>query len=109
METSTRWRVFSTERQRIPNHAYSIIDHLSPNDALAILRILVHEDDRLGARIAEVATSYLSNVVDPEEIALDLYAELDALNVEEVWDRAGASRAAGQRDVVTGEQLPKFR
>jgi len=75
----------------MPKHAYSIIDHLSPNDALAILRILVHEDDRLGARIAEVATSYLSNV-DPEEIALDLYAELDALNVEEVWDRAGASR-----------------
>ena len=30
--------------------------------------------------------------VDPEEVALDLYAELDALEVEEVWDRSGANR-----------------
>jgi hypothetical protein len=54
----------------MPNHAYTIIDHLSPDDALAILKILACEDDRLGARIAEVASSYLCSV-DPEEIALD--------------------------------------
>jgi hypothetical protein len=70
---------------------HTIIDHLSPGDALAILRILVREDDQLVAHIAEVARSYLSSV-DPEEIALDLYAELDALDVEEVWDRAGPTR-----------------
>ena len=75
----------------MPKNVYTIIDHLSPDDALAILKILAREDDRLGARIAEIATSYLSSA-DPEEIALDLYAELDALDVEEVWDRAGATR-----------------
>jgi hypothetical protein len=75
----------------MPSNASTIIDHLSPNDALAILKILAREDDRLGTRIAEVATLYLSSV-DPEDIALDLYAELDALDVREVWDRAGATR-----------------
>ena len=75
----------------MPKDPHTIIDHLSPGDALAILKTLAREDDRLAARIAEVATSYLSNV-DPEEIALDLYDELDVLKVEEVWDRAGPKR-----------------
>jgi aspartate carbamoyltransferase regulatory subunit len=39
-------------------NAHTIIDHLSPGDALAILKLLAREDDRLGAHIAEVATSY---------------------------------------------------
>ena len=68
-----------------------IIDHLSPTDALSILRTLVDSDEGLAQRIAEVAMSHLSEV-DPEEIAAVLYDELDALEVEEVWDRAGRTR-----------------
>jgi hypothetical protein len=75
----------------MPRNAHTIIDHLSPGDALAILKILAREDDRLAAHVAEVATSYLSSV-DPEEIAFGLYEELEALEVEEVWDRAGPTR-----------------
>jgi hypothetical protein len=30
--------------------------------------------------------------VDAEQAALDLYDDLDALDVEEVWDRSGATR-----------------
>jgi hypothetical protein len=52
----------------MPKNAQTIIDHLSPDDALAILGILAREDDRLGAHIAEVVTSYLS-CADPGEIA----------------------------------------
>jgi hypothetical protein len=75
----------------MPKDLYTFIDHLSPGDALAILKILAREDDRLAAHVAEVATSYLSSV-DPEEIAHVLYEDLDALEVEEVWDRAGPTR-----------------
>jgi hypothetical protein len=68
-----------------------IVRHLSPDDALAILRILVRDNAPLAARIAEIATSYLSEV-DPEQVAADLYGKLDMLEVEEVWDRAGPTR-----------------
>ena len=79
------------ESKRESNDPYTIIDHLSPGDALAILKILACEDDRLAIRIAELATSYLSDV-DAEDVADTLYVELDALKVEEVWDRSGKTR-----------------
>lgn len=68
-----------------------IIDHLSSTDALTILRTLAADDEQLARRIAELALANLSEV-DPEEIAAGLYEELDALEVEEVWDRAGETR-----------------
>ena len=68
-----------------------IIDHLAPIDALSILRTLADSDEGLAARIAGIATAHLSEV-DPEEVADILYDELDALEVEEVWDRAGRTR-----------------
>jgi hypothetical protein len=68
-----------------------IIDHLSPTDALSILRALADSDEELAARIVGIATAHLSEV-DPEEVAAVLYDELGALEVEEVWDRAGRTR-----------------
>ena len=68
-----------------------IIDQLSPNDALAVLKALAREDEGLAVRIVEIATASLSEV-NPGEIAFDLYDELNALEVEEVWDRAGPTR-----------------
>ena len=65
-----------------------IIEHLSPTDALTILRTLAGSDDRLAARTAGMATARLRGV-DPEEVAAALYDELDGLEVEEVCDRAG--------------------
>jgi hypothetical protein len=70
---------------------HEIIDHLSPTDALAILRTLADSDEQLARRIAEIATAHLSEV-DPEEVATVLYDELSFLEVEEVWDRAGPKR-----------------
>jgi hypothetical protein len=70
---------------------HEIIDHLSPNDALSVLRTPANSDEQLARRIAEIATAHLSEV-DPEEIAFFLYDELNALEVEEVWDRAGPTR-----------------
>ena len=68
-----------------------IIDHLSFTDALSILRTLADSDEALARRIAEASTARLSGV-DPEEVAAELYDELDDLEVEEVWDRAGETR-----------------
>jgi hypothetical protein len=43
-------------------------------------------------RIREMALSCLADV-DAEETAVDVHAELDTLQVKEVWDRAGPSLA----------------
>jgi hypothetical protein len=73
------------------NNPHEIINHLSPTDALTILRTLATSDEQLAQRVAELALAHLSGV-DPEEVATILYEELDALEVEEVWDRAGETR-----------------
>lgn len=70
---------------------HEIIAQLSPDDALSILQRLANSDEDLARRIAEMAMAQLSQV-DPEEVAEGLYDELNALVVEEVWDRAGKTR-----------------
>ena len=68
-----------------------IIDQLSPDDALAILKIATRKDKETAAQITEIARAYLREV-DPGEIAFILHDELTLLQVEEVWDRAGPQR-----------------
>lgn len=70
---------------------HQIIEQLSPTDASSILQALATSDETLAARIAEMALARLSQV-DMEEVAATLYDELDTLEVEEVWDRAGRTR-----------------
>ena len=55
------------------------------------MRTLAASDEALAGRIAEMAAAHLGEV-DAEEVAAELYGELDALQVEEVWDRAGETR-----------------
>jgi hypothetical protein len=73
---------------------HEIINQLSPNDALSILITLAESDEQIANRIAEMALAKLSKV-DPEEVAAVLYDELNLLEVEEVWDRAGPSHRHG--------------
>lgn len=71
--------------------SHKIISQLSPEDALAVLKVLAGNDEQIAARIAEIAVAHLSDVV-LEEVAFELYEELEFLEVEEVWDRAGSTR-----------------
>ncbi len=65
-----------------------VIEQLSPGDATSVLGILADSDEELAQRIVEIAMDFLSKV-DPEEVGDILYSELEALEVEEAWDRAG--------------------
>ena len=69
----------------------TVIDQLAPDDALTILQTLAQDDPKLAARAGEMAMARLGNV-DWKEVANDLHADLELLEVEEVWDRAGPSR-----------------
>ena len=80
-----------TEAAADPKRVYQIIDNLSVFEARAVLRTLAENDANLAQRIAEMTLTSLSGE-DVEEVAAALYDELDALEVEEVWDRAGRTR-----------------
>ncbi len=73
------------------NDVHQIIEQLSPADASAILHALATSDEALSSRIAEMALARIQQV-DVEEVAAALYDELETLEVEEVWERAGRKR-----------------
>jgi len=68
-----------------------ILQEISPTDALHILRILVEEDSRFADRIYQIAVEILSNI-DPDDIAFEVYGELNGIEVEDLWDRSGSKR-----------------
>lgn len=84
--------------------SHTIINQLSPSDALAVLKTLARDDEALAARIAEVAIAHL-NELEPEEVASVLYDELDALEVEEVWDRAGRTRDGYVEPIEVADEM----
>ena len=68
-----------------------IIGTITPNQAFVILKDLAREDKNTRKRIEQIAIKYLENV-DIEEIADDIFYNLDIIEVEELWDRSGTSR-----------------
>ena len=68
-----------------------VINQLSPQDALAVLKTLADSDASLARRIAEIATEYLSQV-DADNVTEEVYFSLESLQVEDVWDKAGSTR-----------------
>lgn len=68
-----------------------ILEIIKPDDALRILRLLAEQSNEVREKIQLLAMEILSDV-DPESISDDVYAELDGLDVEELWDRSGKTR-----------------
>lgn len=69
----------------------NLLETITPDDALVILKNLAMEDAEIAKRIERLATEYLADV-DVEEIADLVYSELDTIDVEDVWDRSGKTR-----------------
>lgn len=67
-----------------------IIDNISANDALTILNILSEEDVKIRERITRIAKEHLSGA-DFEDIASQVFFDLNAIEVEELWDRSGST------------------
>ena len=68
-----------------------VINQLSSQDALAVLKTLADGDTQLAKHIAEIAIEYLSEV-DVDDVAEEVYYALESLQVENVWDRSGSTR-----------------
>jgi len=92
-----------------PPDQTDILNQLSADDALAVLRLLVQEE-LLATRIYQVAEAYLEGNAphtpeDVEDIAEDVRAELEGLEVEEVWDRAGQTRHGYVEDGEVADEM----
>jgi hypothetical protein len=83
---------------------HDIIARLSSGDALAILKVLARKDETLAAHIAEIALARLGDI-DLEEVAFALYEELNALEVEEGWDRAGRTRHGYVEPIEVADEM----
>ena len=69
----------------------NIFDAISADDAYQILQRLANENPVVAKRIEEIAEVSLGGV-DIEDVADDVYYDLNSLEVEDVWDNSGSTR-----------------
>jgi hypothetical protein len=69
----------------------SLIDSLTAEDALAVLRELARGRGKLADAVNDAIAAFLQ-AVDQDEVAKDVFHALDALVIEDVWDRSGRTR-----------------
>jgi len=70
--------------------ASEVLESITGSDALAVLRALAERDDKLAEAIDATARELLGQV-DAEDVAAEVQMELEALHVEDIGDRAGAT------------------
>lgn len=68
-----------------------VLEAITGSDALSILKLLAERDDRLAETIETTAREVLGQE-EVEDVAREVQMELELLDVEEVWDRSGATR-----------------
>lgn len=70
-----------------------ILETITPDDALSILRHLAAGNPGMAKRIADTAMELVcGDDLDVDAIADDVQWELESLEVEDVWDRSGSTR-----------------
>jgi len=69
----------------------AILQALRGDDALVILHRLADRNPQW-AKVIEDAARDLLDVVDSDDVAAEVLAELECLSIEDVWDRAGPRR-----------------
>jgi len=65
-----------------------ILNEISSEEALEILRRLAKKDPYIAQQIEEETTKFLKKI-DLEEISEEVFSVLDGIDVHELWDRAG--------------------
>lgn len=69
----------------------NILDSISGDDALRVLRNLCAADAEMRARVLSEAENVLSEV-DRDGVADEVFFDLDVLSVDDLWDRSGRKR-----------------
>ena len=71
-----------------------VLAEMTGGEALEILEILADEDPTIAERIVEIFYEELHGEegVEIEDIAADVFDELESLEVEELWEKSGSTR-----------------
>ena len=69
----------------------SLLDGLFPEEALAVLKELAASESRIRRKAETIALKIIGET-DVDDVAEELFWELDSLEVEEVWDNSGPTR-----------------
>ena len=69
----------------------NFIDKINNEDAYFILKRLIESDEKIAQKAELIADDYFCEV-DNEQIANNIFIELDYLEVEELWDSSGSTR-----------------
>ncbi len=68
-----------------------VLETITGSDALAIIKVLADRHKNIAKEIESIAKELLSHV-EIEEVATNVQTDLELLDVEDVWDRSGATR-----------------
>jgi hypothetical protein len=68
-----------------------VLESITGSDGLLILKTLAERDQKMAKQIEAVARELLDHV-EMEDVAADVQMELECLDVEDVWDKSGATR-----------------
>ena len=66
-----------------------LLEQISGEEALKILRLLSAQDQDIENRIEELAENILKDV-DLEEVSEEVFSDLDNIDVHDLWDQSGA-------------------
>ncbi|MBT8366921.1 MAG: hypothetical protein KJP23_19705 [Deltaproteobacteria bacterium] len=66
-----------------------LLEQISGEEALNILRLLSAQDQNIENRIEELAKNILKDV-DLEEVSEEVFFDLDIIDVHDLWDQSGA-------------------
>lgn len=69
----------------------NMLDALEHYEALYVIRRITKDNDALIKKTIKIVEGLLSDVV-PEEVAEDLYYELNSIDVEDLWNSSGKTR-----------------
>jgi len=68
----------------------NILDKISPNEALEILRLLAKTDKQIQKKILDIAEKMIKGI-DFECICDDVFWALDGIDVHDLWNRSGST------------------
>jgi len=78
-------------KPKVEQFESKILNEINKTEALIILKVLADEDENICKKILQITKKHLSEI-DIEEVALEIYSELEGIDIEELWANSGASQ-----------------
>ena len=82
----------------------NIIDSITPDEALLVLRILIKEDKNIALKAEKIIREELKNV-SIEDVAESVFDDLDSLEIKELWNSSGGTEYGYVEPVERADEM----